>query len=245
MPRRLLAWATIYDGGTRGEAVKAGGVTRQIVRDWVLKFNTHGPVGLIDRKAPGQPSRLDATHRAALVGQIESGPSAAIHGVVRSRVIDLCQWLFEEYKVRVAKRTLSRELRKMGYRTLSARPRHHAQAEDAIDAVEKVSQPIRPELDRRTRSPGVGDGAAPDLWSTRSVDRLDLHFRRDRPARRRGRGTDPAMVQHRGDDPASRRGCHRRGAWSSCGSSGRPSQVHLSSKLVIPPNITLVALPPG
>ena len=29
-------------------------------------FNTSGPDGLIDRKAPGQPSRLNATHRAAL-----------------------------------------------------------------------------------------------------------------------------------------------------------------------------------
>ena len=69
-------------GGTRGEAAKADGMTRQIVRDWVLKFNAHGPVGLIDRKAPGQPSRLDATHRAALVGQIESGSTAAIQGVI-------------------------------------------------------------------------------------------------------------------------------------------------------------------
>lgn len=80
--RRLLALATIYDGGTRSEAAKVGGVTLQIVRDWVLKFNADGPVGLIDRKAPGQPSRLDATHRAALIGQIESGPIPAIHGVV-------------------------------------------------------------------------------------------------------------------------------------------------------------------
>jgi hypothetical protein len=32
-------------------------VTLQIVRDWVLKLNAHGPDGLIDRKPPGQPSR--------------------------------------------------------------------------------------------------------------------------------------------------------------------------------------------
>jgi transposase len=140
--RRLLALAAVYDGGTRSEAAKVGGVTLQIVRDWVLKFNADGPPGLINRKAPGQPSRLDATHRAALVGQIESGPIPAIHGVVRWRVIDLCQWLFQEYKVSVAKQTLSRELRKMGYRKLSARPRHHAQAAGAIDAFKKVSRPV-------------------------------------------------------------------------------------------------------
>ena len=45
--RRLLALAAIYDGSTRTEAAKIGGVTLQIVRDWVMKFNTHGPSGLI------------------------------------------------------------------------------------------------------------------------------------------------------------------------------------------------------
>jgi hypothetical protein len=37
--RRLLALAAIYEGATRTEAAKIGGVTLQIVRDWVLKFN--------------------------------------------------------------------------------------------------------------------------------------------------------------------------------------------------------------
>jgi hypothetical protein len=32
--RRLLALAAIYDGTTRAEAAKFGGVTVQIVRDW-------------------------------------------------------------------------------------------------------------------------------------------------------------------------------------------------------------------
>ena len=64
--RRLLALAAIYDGATRGEAAKIGGVTLQIVRDWVLRFNADGPEGLLDRKAPGQPSLLKDEHRTAL-----------------------------------------------------------------------------------------------------------------------------------------------------------------------------------
>jgi transposase len=55
--RRLLALAAIYEGAMRTEAAKIGDVTLQIVRDWVVKFNAHGPDGLIDRKAPGQPSK--------------------------------------------------------------------------------------------------------------------------------------------------------------------------------------------
>ena len=116
--RRLLALAAIYEGASRSEAARIGGVTVQIVRDWVVKFNAHGPAGLI-----------------------ETGPTPAIHGVVRWRLVDLCQWIWEEFRVKVAKQTLSRELRAMGYRKLSARPRHHAQAGGAIDAFRKTSQP--------------------------------------------------------------------------------------------------------
>jgi putative transposase len=50
--RRLLALAVIYDGGSRTEAARVGGVGLQIVRDWVLRFNAEGPAGLVDRKAP-------------------------------------------------------------------------------------------------------------------------------------------------------------------------------------------------
>ena len=97
--RRLLALAAVYDGASRTEAARIGGVTLQIVRDWVVKFNAHGSDGLIDRKAPGQPSKL----------------------------------------ITVAKQTLSRELRAMGYRKLTARPRHHGQAEGAIEDFKKTS----------------------------------------------------------------------------------------------------------
>ena len=138
--RRLLALAAIYEGATRTQAAKIGGVTLQIVRDWVMKFNAGGPEGLIDRKAPGQPPRLDDAQRAALAAIIESGPLAAVHGVVRWRIVDLCQWIFEEFRVVVARQTLSRELRAMGYRKLSARPRHHAQAEGAMEDFKKTSR---------------------------------------------------------------------------------------------------------
>jgi transposase len=113
-------------------------VTLQIVRDWVLKFNAQGPEGLIDRKPPGQPSRLTEDHRRHLAQMIEAGPIPAVHGVVRWRLVDLIQWLWDEYRLPISKQALSRDVRALGYRTLSARPRHHAKSEAAVEAFEKT-----------------------------------------------------------------------------------------------------------
>ncbi len=151
--RRLLALAAIYDGASRTEAAQLGSVTQQIVRDWVLRFNAEGPAGLKDRKAPGQPPRLTDAHRAALAAAIEAGPIPAVHGVVRWRLVDLGQWLWEEFRVRVSKQTLSREVRAMGYRKLSARPKHHAQGPGAIEAFKKTSPRRWTPLPRRRASP--------------------------------------------------------------------------------------------
>ena len=178
--RRLLALAAIYDGGTRTEAAQIGGVGLQTVRDWVLRFNAHGPDGLLDGKAPGQPSILSETHRQHLVQMIEDGPIPAVHGVVRWRLIDLMQWLWEEYQITLSKQTLSREVRALDYRKLSARPRHHAQVAGVVDDFKKASlrvwrrsRPARPAISRsrsgsptrrgsarRTRSPDAGPNAA-------------------------------------------------------------------------------------
>jgi transposase len=138
--RRLLALASILDGASRGEAAKIGGVTLQIVRDWVLRFNAEGPDGLKSRKAPGKASILNDAHRRALAEVVEAGPIPASHGVVRWRLIDLAQWIWDEFGLSISKQALSREMRALGFRKLSARPRHHRQKEDAIPAFKKTSQ---------------------------------------------------------------------------------------------------------
>jgi transposase len=137
--RRLLALAEIYDGGSRSDAARIGGVGLQTIRDWVLRFNANGLDGLVDGKAPGRVPKLNDAQRAALARMIESGPIPAVHGVVRWRLIDLAQWLWDEYRIRVAKQTLSRQLRAMGFRKLSARPRHRAHNEHAAEAFKKTS----------------------------------------------------------------------------------------------------------
>jgi len=137
--RRLLALAEIYDGGSRSDAARIGRVGLQTIRDWVLRFNAGRPDGPIDGKAPGRAPKLNAIQRQELARMIESGPIPAVHGVVRWPLIDLAQWIWEEYRIRVAKQTLTRQLRAMGFRKLSVRPRHRAHNEHAAEAFKKTS----------------------------------------------------------------------------------------------------------
>src|SRR5215218_4375800 len=112
--RRLLALAEIYDGGSRTDAARIGGVTLQIVRDWGVRFNQHGPDRLINRTAPGNRPKLNEDQRLALARMVESGPIPAIHGVVRWRRKDLACWLFDEFRIAVDETTVGRALRALG-----------------------------------------------------------------------------------------------------------------------------------
>ena len=49
-----------------------------------------------------------------LPAMVDNGPIPAVHGVVRWRLIDLAQWIFEEFRITIAKQTLSRELTSHG-----------------------------------------------------------------------------------------------------------------------------------
>src|SRR3712207_2974424 len=140
--RRLVALAEIYDGGSRTDAARIGGVTLQIVRDWVLRFNKCGPEGLINGKASGNRPKLNDAQRQALARMVESGPIPAIHGVVRWRRKDLARWHFEEFRIEVDETTVGRALRAMGFAKLSARPRHYAQNELEREAFKKACPPL-------------------------------------------------------------------------------------------------------
>ena len=136
--RRLLALAEIYDGGKRCDAARIGDVGLQVIRDWVLRFNTKGPDGLIDGKAWGQPSKLNNEHRQALARIVEDGPIPSIHGVVRWRRKDLAQWIFKEFRITLDESTVGRELKALGFVKISARPRHQGQNEFAIEDFKKL-----------------------------------------------------------------------------------------------------------
>ena len=69
-----------------------------------------------------------------------AGPDPAVHGVVRWRRVDLRDELQRRFGVALHERPVGKVLAKLGYRKLSARPRHHAQAEGAVEDFKKTSQ---------------------------------------------------------------------------------------------------------
>ena len=130
--RRLLSIASVLDGMSRAEAAKIGGMDRQTLRDWVHRFNAHGPAGLKDNRRRGNPRRLSAAQQAELTEIVETGPDRAVEGVVRWRRIDLQRVIEERFGVEYHERTIGKLLKALGFSHISARPRHPKQDGEVI-----------------------------------------------------------------------------------------------------------------
>jgi transposase len=137
--RRLLSLAAIRDGMDRCEAARIGGMDRQTLRDWVHRFNAHGPEGLIDNWMGGPKPRLSGDQLAELAQIVETGPDPQIEGVVRWRRIDLKRVIGERFGVAFHERYVGKLLKRLGFSHMSARPRHPAQNERVVEAFKKTS----------------------------------------------------------------------------------------------------------
>jgi transposase len=125
--RRLRAIAAVYEGMDREEAARIGAMDRQTLRDWVHRFNAHGPDGLINIKPTGRPARLSEQQKEELRGLVEAGPNPQTDGVARWRCVDLRRVLGERFGVDLSEVRLGRILKELGFSHISARPRHPAQ----------------------------------------------------------------------------------------------------------------------
>jgi transposase len=138
--RRLLSIAAVLDGMSRADAAKIGGMDRQTLRDWVHRFNAHGPTGLKDNRRRGNPRRLSSAQQVELAGIVETGPDPAIDGVVRWRRVDLQRVIEERFGVEYHERTIGKLLDALGFSHISARPRHPKQDGAVVEAFKKTSR---------------------------------------------------------------------------------------------------------
>ena len=122
--RRMLALALVLEGAKRAEAAKACGMDRQTLRDWVRRFNAEGPEGLYRKQGTSPSFRLNEAQQQELAALIEAGPDLAEHGVVRFRLCDLCALVETRFGFTCQERGMSKLIRRMGCRKISARPQH-------------------------------------------------------------------------------------------------------------------------
>jgi transposase len=136
--RRLMALAAIYDGMSRAEAAAVGLMDRQTLRDWVIRFNEHGPDGLLNKKPSGRPSKLTDQQRRELAEIVEKGPADYVPGLARWRCIDLVSVVKERFDVEVHLATIARILHELGFSHVSARAQHPAQDAQTIEEYKKL-----------------------------------------------------------------------------------------------------------
>ncbi|RWE34030.1 MAG: hypothetical protein EOS79_28945 [Mesorhizobium sp.] len=121
------------------DAARIGGMDRQTLRDWVHRFNTAGPDGLVDQWAPGPASRLSHEQQAELAALVEKGPDRAVDGVVRWRRIDLKKAIKDRFGIDYDARYVGKLLHKLGFSHMSVRPRHPAQDAHIIEELKKLA----------------------------------------------------------------------------------------------------------
>ncbi len=137
--RRLLALAAVYDGMSREDAARIGGMDRQTLRDWAHRFNEEGPDGLTNREGAGRPRLLNDDQMQALSQIVETGPDREKHGVVRWRRIDLVAVIKDRFDIVCSERVISDYLEELGFSNISGRPQHPKQDARVIDAFKKTS----------------------------------------------------------------------------------------------------------
>ena len=121
--RRILAIANALSGMIRDEAVRAAGLDRQTLRDWVLRYNEAGLAGLMDRWAGGRPRGLDAAEEAELCQLILKGPDPETLGISAYTLEDLVRIVEERFGVPFHPASMSR-VRRLGFSRQKARPSH-------------------------------------------------------------------------------------------------------------------------
>jgi transposase len=158
--RRMLALALVLEGKSRSEAATSCGMDRQILCDWVHRYNAEGLEGLYNRAAPGAQSRLSPEQEREVAELVRTGPDLAKHGVVRWRRIDLAQVIEQSYGVKLAERSVGALLHRLGFRRISVRPRCPEQDDVAQEAHKKTlpiwSPPPSPRRRAASRSNSGG-----------------------------------------------------------------------------------------
>ena len=122
---RLRAIALmIEDDLPRGEISRSVGVDVQTLRDWAVRYNAEGLDGLRDAARSGRPHKLDESQTVELVSLIETGSDPDAGEPSRWTLGMIQQWIKDRFDVDFTVEGVRQMLRRLGFRHLSPRPIH-------------------------------------------------------------------------------------------------------------------------
>ena len=122
--RRLLAIANALDGMRRADAATSAGMDRQTLRDWVIRYNAHGVVGLGDRWEGGRPSMLTTEEQEELLAVVMAGADPEKDGFCAFTRDDLVAIVQKKFGKSMHPTSMGRLLRRLDLSRQKARPSH-------------------------------------------------------------------------------------------------------------------------
>ena len=122
--RRILAIANALDGMSREAAARSGGMDRQTLRDWVIRYNEHGVEGLHDRWGDGRPPTFTQEEQAELMRIVLAGPDPETSGLSAYTLEDLAGICEKRFGKRMHPWSLGRLLKRLGFSRQKTRPSH-------------------------------------------------------------------------------------------------------------------------
>lgn len=135
---RMFGIANILDGMDRDSAARQAGMTRQTLRDWVIRYNAEGIEGLHDRPKGHAQRALTPEQEQHLEELVLRGPEGTL---VRWRRVDLRDVIKREFGVDYHERSVGKILRRLGFVRISVRPVHPEGDAQAQEVFKKTSPP--------------------------------------------------------------------------------------------------------
>src|SRR5260370_2270884 len=121
---RVLAMARLREGGERSATARQFGMSRNVLRIWVGRYNATGIAGLVDRPGGGEPARLTAEQRAVLKERVLAGADLERDAMVAYRILDIRALAEREFGMRYSHGGMHRVLHAIGCAWLMPRPHH-------------------------------------------------------------------------------------------------------------------------
>ncbi|NDE91489.1 MAG: hypothetical protein EB059_10225 [Alphaproteobacteria bacterium] len=132
---RMLGIANILEGMDRDNAAQSVGMTRQTLRDWVVRYNEAGLNGLRNRAKGHAKRALNPEQEKEIDALVMAGPPGTL---VRWRRVDLQKEIEKRFNVRVHERTVGKILERLGFSHMSVRALHPEADSEAQEAFKKT-----------------------------------------------------------------------------------------------------------